>query len=69
MPVNAYPRQLFQQRHHAAAAQRRRQIADWLERYERLVQTPARSDDELLAKHQALALMEQARPELSSACG
>ena len=45
-----------------ATPPRRRQIADWLERYERLVQTPARSDDERLAKHQALALMEQARP-------
>lgn len=46
----------------AAAAQRRRQIALWLERYETLLRTPARTDEEGLAKHQALEMMEQARP-------
>ena len=46
----------------AAAAQRRRQIALWLEHFETLLRTPARSEEERLAKHQALEMMEQARP-------
>ena len=49
-------------RHLAAAAQRRRQIALWLEQFETLLRTPTRSEEERLAKHQALELMEQARP-------
>ena len=51
-------------RHLAAAAQRRRQIALWLEQFETLLRTPTRSEEERLAKHQALELMEQAHPHL-----
>jgi hypothetical protein len=46
----------------AAAAQRRRQLAAWLELRERLLATPARTPDEALAKHQALSMLESARP-------
>jgi len=44
------------------ASERQRRRAQWQERYDRLVRTPARTPDERLGKHQALALMEQARP-------
>lgn len=57
------PQRLQRQQFDAAAAQHRRQLALWLERFERLLHTPARSDAERLAKQQALALMEQARPD------
>lgn len=47
----------------AAAAQRRRQrLAVWQEHWERLLNTPTRTDEERMAKHQALEMMEQARP-------
>ncbi len=59
-----HPRQLHQrQQFDAAAAARRRRIALWLEHLERLINTPARSDDERLAKQEALELMRQARQE------
>ena len=48
----------------AKPARRRRQIALWLERYETLLRTPARTEEERLAKHQALEMMEQAYPAL-----
>ena len=44
------------------AAQRRRRVALWLEHFERLERTPARSDEERIAKQEALHLMRQAYP-------
>jgi hypothetical protein len=44
------------------AQQRRLALVRWQSHLQRLAQTPVRSDAERLAKHQALALMEQARP-------
>lgn len=47
----------------AAQAQRRRlALILWQERYETLLRTRTRTDTERLAKHQALSMMEQARP-------
>jgi len=50
--------------HHTAteAAQRRRRVALWLEHFERMQKTPARSDEERQAKAEALHLMRQAYP-------
>ena len=50
--------------HRAAteAAQRRRRVALWLEHFERMQKTPARSDEERQAKAEALHLMRQAYP-------
>lgn len=45
-----------------AASRRRADLERWRETFDRLVRTPARTDTEALAKFQALALMEQARP-------
>ena len=50
--------------HRAAleAAQRRRRLALWLEHFERLHATQARTPEEARAKQQALGLMEQSYP-------
>lgn len=53
---------LHQARQIAAAAARRRQIAEWLERFETLQAVRPRNADERLAKHRAL-MLEQARVE------
>ncbi|HOW76635.1 MAG TPA: hypothetical protein P5102_02840 [Candidatus Competibacteraceae bacterium] len=44
------------------AARRRADLERWRETYRRIAATPARNDEEQLAKHQCLELMEQARP-------
>jgi len=46
----------------AAAARRRAELARWNEAYERIVAVRPRSDEERLARHEALELMERARP-------
>lgn len=50
------------QQHIAAAQSRRRQLLAWEETARRLAATPARTDEERLAKFQAQRLLEQARP-------
>ncbi len=44
------------------AAQRRRRIALWLEHFEAMNRTPARTDEERQAKAEALELLHQAYP-------
>jgi len=46
----------------AAASRRRQEIAAWLERFEAIQAIRPRSDEERIAQHQALALLERARP-------
>ena len=50
--------------HHAAteAAQRRRRLALWLEHFERMEKTPARTEEERRAKAEALELLHRAYP-------
>lgn len=56
------PRQIDRQRLIVAAARRRADYERWSEAYQRILHTRTRSDEERIAKHQALALMESARP-------
>jgi len=44
------------------AAQRRRRLALWLEHFEAMNRTPARTEEERRAKAEALGLMEQSYP-------
>jgi len=44
------------------AQSRRHQLLAWQERLNHLHRTPTRTEDEALAKYQALHLMDQARP-------
>jgi hypothetical protein len=46
----------------ANAARRRADIERWRETYQRILTTPGRTPDEAVAKHQALELLERARP-------
>ena len=46
----------------AAAARRRAALARWQEGYDRIAAVRPRSDEERLARHEALELMERARP-------
>ena len=55
-------RRLVSIRQSIAAARRRAELARWLESYERIVAVRPRCDEEREARHEALALMEQARP-------
>jgi hypothetical protein len=57
-----HQRHLEKARQAVAAMNRRRQLALWIERYEQVQRIKPRSDEERIAKHQALELMEQARP-------
>lgn len=56
-----YVRRAAAQQAAQQAAQRRRLLL-WLEQWERMVLTPARSDAEHLAKIEALERLERARP-------
>ena len=51
--------------HRAAieAAQRRRRLAVWLESFERMEKTPARTEEERRAKAEALELLHRAYPQ------
>jgi hypothetical protein len=55
-------RQIDRQRLLVDAQRRRGDLWLWQEQYHRLLSTPTRSEDEAIAKHQALELMEAARP-------
>lgn len=55
-------RRLVAVRQGIAAARRRAALARWNEAYERLIAVRPRSDEERLARHEALELMERARP-------
>ena len=46
----------------AEAAARRRRLALWLESFERMEKTPARTEEERRAKAEALDLMSRACP-------
>jgi hypothetical protein len=46
----------------ATAARRRADYERWKEAYRRIAETKVRSDEERQAQHEALELMEQARP-------
>lgn len=46
----------------ARAVNRQRELARWLETFERLQAVRPHDDDERLAQYQALQLLEQARP-------
>ena len=58
----SHARRLLARQQAITAAQRRQRLAVWQEHLDRLLNTPARTDEERLAKHQALEMMEQARP-------
>jgi hypothetical protein len=45
-----------------AAQRRRSDLARWTESVERIASIKPRSDDEAVAKHECLTLLEQARP-------
>lgn len=44
------------------AARRRADLERWRETYQRIIATPARTDDEAVAKAECLELLKQARP-------
>lgn len=59
---SAHQRALERQRLLLAAQRRRGDLARWQEAVDRIAGIKPRSDDERVAQHQALELLEQARP-------